>query len=375
MTDHFTDYLAWARHKAATLNDSACANLFASAALEPRAELLSDLRTLGLESLLARMDTPQEWGHPALITGLRAEYAIPDSRELLITSSGSMAFVVAALALTRPGEHAIIETPVYQPFINVLAERGVRTSPLPRPAPDYQPDLSRLEDAITPETRLIVLTNLHNPSGVLLPDATLQAVAALAAPHGITVLVDEVYRDLAGETPTAPTRCAARLADNIVSISSFSKTYGLGRLRVGWIVAAPAYQARLRSVHVSFDNSTSALDQAIATRVVEVMPAYRQHGQTAVATNQPAMQIFAEEMQAAGRLRGEVPAFGCTYFPEVCGMPATAAWVAALEDAYKVVVVPGHFFGAPGHIRISFGGRPDNLQAGLERLRAALLAR
>lgn len=336
--------------------------------------LLDDLHTLGLAGLLGRVDMPMEWGHPALLAGLRAHYRIPEDRDILITSGGSMAFVVAALAFTRPGNHAVVETPVYQPFLNVLHERGVQTSALPRPAPDFQPDPDRLAAALTPQTRLIVLTNLHNPSGALLADEALRAVAALAARQGCTVVVDEVYRDLVPTGDEHP-RPAALLAENIVTISSFSKAYGLGRLRVGWIIAGAAYSARLRSVHVSFDNSRSGLDEAIATRVVEALPRYRQHGQAAAAANRPALEQFAAEMIAAGRLRGEVPAQGCTYFPAVCGLDDTTEWAAALEHEYGVVVVPGHFFAAPGHIRLSFGGGPENLQAGLERLCAGLLAR
>ncbi len=375
MSDRQTDYLAWAREKAATLHGgSGPANLFSSAALEPRAMLLDDLHALGLAGLLGRVDAPMEWGHPALLDGLRGHYRLPADRDLLITSSGSMAFVIAALAFTRPGDHAVVETPVYQPFLNVLHERGVQTSALPRPAPDFQLDPGQLEAALTPQTRLIVLTNLHNPSGALLADDTLREIAGLAARQGCMVVVDEVYRDM---TPTggAHPRPSALLAKNIVTISSLSKAYGLGRLRVGWIIAGAAHSARLREVHVSFDNSRSGLDQAIASRVVEALPRYRQHGQAAAAANRPALEQFAAEMIAAGRLRGEVPAQGCTYFPAVCGLEDTTAWVETLEREYGVVVVPGHFFAAPGHIRVSFGGGPDNLRAGLERLRAALLTR
>ncbi|MBN2469268.1 MAG: pyridoxal phosphate-dependent aminotransferase, partial [Anaerolineae bacterium] len=190
MSDRLTNYLAWAREKSAVLHDGAgLANLFASAVQEPRALLLEDLHALGLDGVLSRMETPMAWGHPELVAGLRARYSIPAGRDILITSSGSMAFVVAALAFTRPGDHALVESPVYQPFINVLRERGVQTTALPRPAPDFQPDLDRLAAALTPQTRLVVLTNLHNPSGALLADETLREIAGLAARQGGVVVV------------------------------------------------------------------------------------------------------------------------------------------------------------------------------------------
>jgi aspartate/methionine/tyrosine aminotransferase len=374
MTDRITDYLAWARHMGAILHGRTdLASLFASATREPHALLMAALTAAGQTGVLARLDAPMPWGHPLLLQRLREHYHVPQEKGILVTSGASMAFVVAALALTRPGDHAIVEHPIYQPFINVLQERGVNVSLCPRPTPDFQPDLDALAALFRPETRLIMLTNLHNPSGTLLDDATLRAIATLAARHNVTVVVDEVFHDLASDVD-GRSRTAALLADNIVSISSLSKAYGLGRLRVGWIIATPDLMPRLRAVHINFDNSVSTLDQAIATLVVDDLPRYREHGQAAAAANRAAVRDFAAEMAAAGTLAGSVPAVGCTFFPKVCGVENTDTLVEMLEAQYRVVVVPGRFFHAPGHIRIGFGVDPAAVQEGLTRLRAGLLA-
>lgn len=374
MTTRLTDYLTWARHMDAVLHhDPSCANLFASATREPRAMLMADLQMTGLNTLQSQLSEPLAWGHPAILNSLRTHYALTHDQDVILTSSASMAFVVTALGLTRPGDHAIIETPIYQPFVNVLRDRGVRLSRLSRPAPTYQPDPAALEALITPGTRLIVLTNLHNPSGTLLDTSALDAIAAVAARRNITVIVDEVYRDLAPDSPDQ-VRTAALHAPNVISISSLSKTYGLGRLRVGWIIAAPAMMMQLKAAHVLFDNSLSALDQAVAIEVCADLPRYRAHGQAAAAANHPTIQAFATEMQAAGILEGDVPGYGCTYFPAVSGYTSTDDLVEWLEERYRVVVVPGRFFEAPGHIRISFGGEPAALKTGLERLKAGLQA-
>lgn len=368
------DYLAWARYMGARLAaHSGCYNLFSSAVREPLDLLMADLQAVGWPAVLERTKRTSSWGHPDLISGIQGHYGIDDPARILITSGGSMAFVLAALALVEPGEHALLESPLYQPFQTVLLRRGARVSHFTRDTVSGQPDLAMLEALIRPETRLIVLTNLHNPGGTLLDDATLQQIAAIADHTGATIVIDEVFHDLAPDGPDY-SRTAALLADNIVSISSLSKAYGLGRLRVGWMIAAPPIMARLREVHVTFETSLSSLDQAAASVVFDGLPRYRQHGQETVAANRPAVLRFAAEMIAAGRLEGAVPPYGCVWFPRLCGLAESDALVEHLREHCGVAVVPGRFFGAPAYIRLGFGGDPAQVSAGLARLAEALLA-
>jgi len=365
-----TDYLAWARQVDVRAGRY---NLFGSAVREPGELLMAGLQACGWPALQERAGQASSWGHPRIINAIQQHYSVPDAGSILLTSGASMAFVLAALALVEPGRHALVESPVYQPFRTVLARRGARVSPFPRDVASGQPDLAALEALIRPDTRLIALTNLHNPTGALLDDTTLGRIAAIAGHYGTTVVVDEVFHDLAPDAPDI-SRTAALAADNIVSISSLSKAYGLGRLRVGWMIAAPPIMARLREVHVTFDNSLSSLDQAAASVVFDDLPRYRRHGQEAAAANRPAILRFAAEMAAAGRLEGPVPQHGCVWFPRLCGVTDSSPFAAHLLERYSVIVVPGHFFDAPGHIRLGFGGDPTVVSAGLARLAEALLA-
>ncbi|MBN2472485.1 MAG: pyridoxal phosphate-dependent aminotransferase [Anaerolineae bacterium] len=374
MITHITDYLTWARAMSQWLEGREnTINLFASATREPYDMLMADLEAVGLQDLLARMNQPMSWGHPQIVAAIARHYGIPDPERILITSGGSMAFVIVGLTLAAPGTHAIVETPVYQPFLNVLQKRGVSVSPLVREPDTFAVDPSAVERLIRPDTHLIVLTNLHNPSSALLDDHTLREIADIAGQNNSLVVVDEVYRDLVPDAAPGA-RCAALLADNIITVSSLSKAYGLGRLRVGWITAAPPVMAALREVHVTFDNSTSAIDQAVASVVFEKLESYRQHGQAAAAANRPLIAQFAAEMQAADRLHGHAPPYGCVYFPRVNGVPDTSALAERLLETHQLVVVPGRFFSAPAHIRISFGGDPAVVRAGIDRLADALIS-
>lgn len=367
---NLTDYLVWARTLDGWLHKHpGCYNLFSSAIHEPTVELETALKQTYQDDWQSRLDEPTNWGHPRLISALAARYAVHDEDRVLITTGASIAFVLIAQALLQPGDHAIVEVPNYQPFVNVLTARGVEISFCERPSPSYQPDPDALEDLVKPNTRLIALTDLHNPSGALLDQSVLKAIAGIADQHDIKVVVDEVYRDFAAEVATTAT-----LHDAIVSISSLSKVYGLSALRVGWIFAAPEVIAQLRPVHATFDNASSRIIQAMTTVVLDDAEPYRQRALRIVAENKALMQEFSQALLSAGILAEELPRHGCIYFPRVAGWEDTSELADQLLEEFGVVVVPGRFFGAPQHIRISFGGKPHLLAPGLERLGDGLRA-
>ena len=372
-----TIYLAWARAVDDALHsDTSQSNLFASAAREPTTLLQHDLQTLwGMpgNALMQRLNTPMSWGHPRLVKAIAEQYGIPDVAHILITSGASMAFVLAVQALARPGDHAIVESPTYQPFLQTLQAREVSVTPLPRPLPGCTPDTTRLGKLFRSNTRLVVLSNLYNPGGTLLDGKILRTIAALARAHNAYVIVDEVYRDFAPDTTESP-RTAALFDEAIISINSLSKVYGLGRLRVGWLVAAPDVMAALRHAHVTFDNSITPISQGMASVVLEGLPRYRQQALELVATNRQIMAQWTTSMQANSLLTGDLPKYGCVYFPHVNGQRDTTSLVEILAGQHQVVVVPGRFFAAPAHIRISFGGDTAHLQTGLERLAKGLAA-
>lgn len=363
------DYLAWARQMDIWLHGHPdCDNLFSSAVYEPADMLLDDLRSAYPDNIMERLADPAAWGHPRLREAIARAYGIEDQGRLLLTSGATMAFFLVCQALLRAGDHAIVESPSYQPFVKVLAALGVEISLVRREGDAYHLSLGALKAQIRPQTRLIVLTNPHNPSGMLLEDDLLQEVGDLAAQHNGHVVVDEVYGDL------VPGRRlpAALLHSAILTVNSLSKSYGLGALRCGWIVAVPEAMDRIRPLHIIFDNSSSRITQVIASVVLDNLPRYRQWAMQVVAANRPLVEAFAQALRAQGAICGDVPPHGCIYFPRVNGVEDIGSLVTEMAEQRGVLVVPGHFFGAADHIRIGFGGRPEAVQRGLRRLADAL---
>ena len=149
-----------------------------------------------------------------------------------------MANHLAMAAILEPGDEVLIEHPAYGPIVDALRctwgrGQAIRAA---RRMSGCAVDPAAVRRAVTPKTRLIVLTNLHNPSSVLTAEAVLREIGDIARSVGARVLVDEVYLDAVYEnTP----RTSFHLGPEFVVTSSLTKVYGVSGLRCGWILAEP----------------------------------------------------------------------------------------------------------------------------------------
>src|SRR6202012_2700224 len=116
--------------------------------------------------------------------------------EQVIGATGATSALALVLkALVSPGDNVIIERPRFDLLPMLAQDAGATVTDLPRRAPDYRVDPTELEALIRPDTRLVILTQLHNPTGAATDAETLQALAAVARKTGVPILVDEVYAD------------------------------------------------------------------------------------------------------------------------------------------------------------------------------------
>src|SRR5204862_5033707 len=149
------------------------------------------------------------------------------------------------------GDEVRIERPAYDPLIAAAKMLGAHPRFFERRLEDgYALDPDRIASAIGPMTRVIVITDPHNPTGALATEASLEALARLAANAGLSVLVDEVYQDtvLGERRPPAATRSPVFLSTN-----SLTKAYGLASLRCGWALASPDVAERVRRARDGVD--------------------------------------------------------------------------------------------------------------------------
>ncbi len=276
----------------------------------------------------------------------------------------SMANFLAMAALVRPGDDVLIEHPTYEPILATASFLGTSIKRFERnPAEDFRLDPGKVEQAITASTRLIVLTNLHNPSSALASEAELRAIGDLAKRAGARVLVDEVYLDSA-----TPGRSAAHLGPEFVITNSLTKVYGLSGLRCGWILAEPELAERMWRLNDLFGVNQAHQAERLGCIAFDHLDEVLGDTPAMLSRNRA---MFDDFVASRDQLECAPAAYGITAFPRWAGGD-TQRLDDHLHDRYDAAVVPGRWFEMPDHFRIGFGMSTDDFAAGLDRLGNAL---
>ena len=332
---------------------------------------LSGILTASLSDLGAPLEdfvvsSPDAYGWRPLREAIASTAGTTTDR-IVTTSGTSGANHVAMSALIRPGDEVVIEHPVYEPMAALARYLGAVLKPLPRrPENGFRIDPGEAARAIGEKTRLVVVSNLHNPAPVAIDEPTLRAIGEAATRAGARVLVDEVYLDAAFEW--APPS-AATLGDQFVVTTSLTKVYGVGGLRAGWIVAEPKLAERMWHLK----NLFGVDDAHPAERLALIAHHRRAHllarARRILDANRAAWHAFL-----AGRgadLDDRPVPIGTTAFPRLRHGEGDAL-ERILRARYETSIVPGRFFGAPEHVRIGLTGDPAEFPEGLARLGRAL---
>jgi aspartate/methionine/tyrosine aminotransferase len=306
--------------------------------------------------------------------------------DCIVTAEGtSMANHLALAALVEPGDEVVIEGPAYGPLLDVLRYLRARVRRIERPfETGFAISLGEMEAAITPATRLVVLTNLHNPSGALIAADTLQAIGEMARRVGAHVLVDEVYLEMLCLRPdwTRGSMSLRRdelplvqgggssfsLGEHFIVTSSLTKAYGLSGLRCGWILAAPELARRIWLLNDLFAATPAHPAERMSVVAFDHLPQFRERARALLAANRALLDAFLDSCPDLECFR---PPAGTVIFPRLPkGDPE--AFFKLLREKYETSVVPGKFFEMPRHFRLGIGGETKNIRTGLECLAAAL---
>ncbi len=350
-------------------DEPTAALLFDSTIREPTDLLVQAVRKAFGGPVTDRYESVFSAGNRYVARAVAARHGVAPSQVLAATGATS-AMAMASRAFVRPGDHVVVETPCFDLLPQLAQDAGARISHVARRPPAFGVDPDELAAALRPETRLIVLTQLHNPSGAALSEAELAALAQVARRAGVPILIDEVYADFIG-----PRSSALRVAPDFIVAGSLTKVQGLFALRCGWLAAAPAHVARIEAANPQGDLGVSKLAHAVAALVLEDPEPFDAHWRGVLAQTRPIIARHAQAMGDDGSILGELPPHGCMFFPKVVGAEDTLALAEELWARHRLVVAAGEYFGLPGHIRIGFGGDAGELDTGLARLRAALAAR
>ena len=316
---------------------------------------------------------PGGYGYAPLQERLAQHNGVPE--ECVVAATGtSMANHIAMAAVLDPGDEVLIEQPVYGPILEVAEYLQARVKRLSRRfETGFALDPAEIEKAMTSATRLIVLSNLHNPSGALAPEPVLRAIGELARRSGVHVLVDEVYLDMLFDK-RAPSSFAIGQSiapgdgNPFIVTSSLTKVYGLSGLRCGWVVASPELAKRMWLLNDLYGAVAAHPAERMSVMAFDHLEQFRARARALLTTNRAIMDAFLDSRSDLECFR---PPAGTVVFPRLTkGDPET--FFQLLREKYETTVVPGKFFEMPRHFRIGMGGDAIGLRAGLERLSTAL---
>lgn len=305
------------------------------------------------------------YGFPALQQAL-AKHAGVDEKCVFSSIGTSMANFVAMAALIEPGDEVIIEHPVYDLIPSSIGFLQANIKWLPRPESlGYQPDLDALRRNMSTMTKLIVLTNLHNPSSAFIEPETLREIGRLAKAVGARVLVDEVYLDAAFE---AEPESAFHYGNEFVTTNSLTKVYGLSGLRCGWVLAEPTLVEKMWRLSDLFNVIPTHSGELLSICALERLPELKARTRAILERNRALVNAF---LSSRDELECAPPKFGMTVFPKLKGI-AVDTLCDVLRNQFETTIVPGSFFDQPDHFRLSYGQDTPIVEEGLHRVSAAL---
>jgi len=327
----------------------------------------SGLGNVKLSELQVSLDdleiTDGGYGYQPLIQSIATRYRVaPD--EVVTAAGTTFANHLAMAALIKPGDEILFEHPAYEPMLALARYLGADVKRFARWFEDnFQPE--DLYDRVTPKTRLIVITNLHNPSGVLIDDSRMKQIGEIARRVGALVLVDEVYMEtLFEESP--PT--SFHLGEEFVVTSSLTKAFGLSGLRCGWILAQRDLAKRMWLLNDLFAATAVHAGERLSVVAMQQLEGIGERAKQLLDRNRQILNDFLDTREDLEVVR---PEFGTVMFPRV-RHGTSERLCDLLREKYETSVVPGIFFEMPAHFRIGMAGDTDVLKAGLERLEKAL---
>lgn len=351
-------YMDWAKKHATapfTLASSGVASF-------PLADLVA-LSGLRLEDL--ELTGPAGYGYPPLQDAMAAKAGV--SPECVVAAAGtSMANHLAMAASFEPGDEVLIEWPTYELLLTTAQYLGAKIKRFERRYDQgFRLDPLEVERAVTPHTKLIVISNLHNPSSALADEDTLRSVGDLAEMAGARVLVDEVYLEACYD---APRRSAFHLGNQFIATSSLTKAYGLSGLRCGWVLAEPELARTMWQLNNFFAVNGAHPAEKLSVIALQHLPEIAERYSKQLEINRPIVHKFLDSRADLSVIKQP---FGTVLFPRLRGANAETL-CKLLREKYETSIVPGSFFEAPEHFRLFLAAETHVLEEGLKRLGAAL---
>jgi len=287
---------------------------------------------------------------------------------ILVTTGCIEANFVAFTSLVQPGDHVIVEHPNYQQLYEVPRALGGRVELLRlRYEDNYKLNIDELNELVTPETKLIVISHPNNPTGSVITLETLKSVIEIVEDNNIYLLSDEIYRELSFTHKPLPP--AATLSDHAISNSSMSKLHGLPGLRVGWTVADKSIINTAKEIRSYTTICNSTLSEHLSKLALKRKDELVTRAERIAQTN---LEVMKQWIENRNDVEWVPPQGSLVTFPRFHRNVTSTELCKLLAENYRIFVAPGKCFDIESHFRIGFGWSTNELREGLEFVGKAL---
>ena len=311
----------------------------------------------------------------AICDRYRADYGVEYSEsEVIAAAGGKQALFNTALALFGPGDEVITHAPDW-PTLTEQVKLAEATPVLVRTHGDegFAIHAEAIVGAITPRTRGVIINSPCNPTGALVSEDDLAAIAEVTARRGIWLIVDLCYEKLIYDAVphNLPAVLARRCRDLAIICGSASKAYAMTGWRCGWTLGPAAVVAACGAIQ---SHSTSNVSSITQKAVVAALTGSQAPVRAMLDEYRTRRDTLFEWLAAEPRLRCRKPAGAFYMFIDVGavlsvdGLRTSSDFAQALLDESRVAVTPGEAFDAPGFVRVSYATSMDNLREGSHRL-------
>jgi aspartate aminotransferase len=296
--------------------------------------------------------------------------------QVVVSNGAKQSIYNALMVLLDPGDEVVIPTPAWVSYPEMVKLAGGVPVMVDTEPNQYRLDAKELAAAITPRTKIIVLNNPSNPTGVVYSDAELRMVAELAVSNDLYVISDEIYEKLTyGAEFISIASLGPEILDRTVTVNGFSKAYAMTGWRMGYAAANPEIAEAMSNFQSQCTSGASSISQKAALAALKgdqaPMEAMR-------------VQFDRRRRYIAGRLE-QMPGVRLDGMPEgafyifprvdelygkqVAGIEieGSVKFAEALLERSRVAVVPGLPFGSDRHVRLSYACSLETLTEGMDR--------
>ncbi|MEF8873406.1 MAG: pyridoxal phosphate-dependent aminotransferase [Candidatus Thermoplasmatota archaeon] len=298
----------------------------------------------------------------------------PSEEQIMVLPGAKPGLFFGLLATIQQGDEVIYQNPFYFTYDSMIGYMGAKKVQIPLHEEDeFRMTPEQIKERITDETELILLNSPQNPTGSVLTQKDVKAIAEMAEEHDLYVLSDEIYSKMLYEglehhSPAYLDQCEERT----IMIDGFSKAYSMTGWRLGYVIAPEDIVHKMDLLLADAVSCTTSFVQKGGVEALRNSQDFVDH----------IMGHFAERREAIVSGLNEVPGFSCIYpkgafyvFPNVkeTGMESEELADYLLEEA-GVCLLPGTAFGSQGegYLRLSYATSLDEIKKGIKRLKEAM---